>query len=423
MSETKYVIIGNSIAACGCIEGIRALDRTGSITVLSGEKHPVYGRPLISYILEGKTTVQNALAYRPADFYEKNGVSVRYATLATQIDPAQKTVTCSDGTSVAYDKLLIATGSSPFVPPTEGLDTVEKKFTFLTLDDAMALGETLTPDSRVLIVGAGLIGLKCAEGIANRCASITVVDMAERILPSILTDEPSAIMKAHLEATLGIRFLLGDVIAKYDGNHAVTKNGQELDFDVLVTAVGVRANSELAKNAGCDVNRGILVNTAMETSVPDIYAAGDCAEGYDASIGKNRVLAILPNAYLGGNAAGKSMAGGDAAFANAIPMNSIGFAGLHVLSAGDYTGEEHKTVDGESYRAFYLRDGKLAGFMLIGHDLTGAGIYTSLVREAADLSDVDLEEMLKKPQMMAFSPAVRQQKMKIKPEVRSHDPK
>lgn len=419
MSE-KYVIIGNSIAACGAIEGIRSVDKEGSITVLSKEDHPVYGRPLISYILEGKTTKEKALRYRPADFYETNRVTVKYATEATGLDREAKTVTCSDGSTVAYDKLLLATGSDPFVPPTAGYDTVKKKFTFLTLDDAEALGETLSrkPDSRVLIVGAGLIGLKCAEGIAARCGSITVVDMAPRILASILSDEPSAIMKAHLEKTFGIRFLLSDVVERYEGDRAVTKNGETIDFDVLVTAVGVRPNVGLARAAGLEVGRGILVDTSQRTSDPAIFAAGDCAEGYDASIDARRVLAILPNASLAGRVAGKQMAGdADAQFGDAVPMNSIGFGGLHILSAGEYSGEERKTVEGDSYRAFYLKDGRLAGFQLIGKELGGTGIYTSLVRERTELSDVDVERMLEKPQLMALSPALRRQKLKIKPEV------
>ena len=149
----RYVIVGNGTAAVGCIEGIRACDRDGAITVISEEKRPVYGRPLISYYLEGKTTLEK-MNYRPADFYEKNGCRLIFDR-AVSVDPEKKTVTLDGSGSLPYDALCVATGSRPFVPPFEGLDTVEKKFSFMTLDDALALEKELTKDARVLIVGAG----------------------------------------------------------------------------------------------------------------------------------------------------------------------------------------------------------------------------------------------------------------------------
>lgn len=177
----RYVIIGNGVAATGCIEGIRSVDTDGKITVVSEEEHPVYCRPLISYYLEGKTDLER-MNYRPADFYEKNGCNVLYGKKATKIDNDAKLVLLDDGSRLPFDSVCIATGSSPFVPPFGGLDTVEKKFSFMTLDDTLALEGAIDKDSRVLIIGAGLIGLKCAEGIHGRVKSITVCDLADRIL-------------------------------------------------------------------------------------------------------------------------------------------------------------------------------------------------------------------------------------------------
>ena len=227
-----------------------------------------------------------------------------------------------DGSLLPYDSLCVAAGSSPFVPPFAGLDTVEKKFSFMTLDDALALEAAVKPDSRVLIVGAGLIGLKCAEGLRDRVASITVCDLAERVLSSILDTDCAAVMQKHLEKN-GISFLLGDSAAEFSGNTARMKSGRTVEFDVLVLAVGVRANTALVKDIGGEVNRGIVVNQRMETSVPNVYSAGDCTEGEDISFGGRRVLAILPNAYMQGKCAGVNMAGGTEVFDKAIPMNSI----------------------------------------------------------------------------------------------------
>ena len=181
----RYVIIGNSAAAVGCIEGIRQLDKGGSVTVISSEPYHTYSRPLISYLLWGKTT-EEGMKYRPDGFYEQNGCRALLGRAAVGIDPKKKQVTLDGGETLPYDKLLVAAGSRPFVPPMEGLDGVKNSFTFMSLDDARALGEALRPDSRVLVVGAGLIGLKCVEGIRDRVGEVTVADLAGRILPSVL---------------------------------------------------------------------------------------------------------------------------------------------------------------------------------------------------------------------------------------------
>ncbi len=404
---SDYVIIGNGTAATGCIEGIRSVDPNGKITLISKEKHKVYSRPLISYLLEEKTDVER-MKYRSDDFYDKNGVSFLLGISAAKIDADKKEISLDNEEKIAFDKVCVSTGSSPFVPPFEGLDTVEKKFSFMTLDDALSLKDALNPESRVLIVGAGLIGLKCAEGIKDLVKEITVCDLADRILSSILDAECAGIMQKHLEEN-GIKFLLSDSAAKFESNKAIMKSGMEVEFDVLVLAIGVRANISLVKDIGGEVNRGIVVNTKMETSVKDIYAAGDCSEGYDASIGGNRVLAILPNAYMQGFAAGVNMAGGDKEFSNAIPMNSIGFFGLHVMTAGSYDGECFEEKREGVLKRFFVKDNFLIGYMLIG-ETDRAGIYTSMIREKVPLDTVDFELLKKVATTFAFSGENRRKK-------------
>lgn len=403
----QYVIVGNGAAATGCIEGIRSVDPEGKITVVSKEPHHVYSRPLISYYLEGKTDPER-MKYRAADFYEKNGCDVRYGETALKIDRDAKTVITDRGGVIPYDSVCVATGSSPFVPPFEGLDTVEQKYSFMTIDDALALERAITKDSRVLIVGAGLIGLKCAEGIYGRAGGIMVCDLADRVLSSILDAECAAVVQRHLEER-GIRFLLSDSAVRFEKNTAVMKSGSRVEFDVLVLAVGVRANTALIKEAGGEVNRGILVEDDMKTSIPDLYAAGDCTEGNDASLGAKRVLAIMPNAYMQGHTAGVNMAGGSATFKNAIPMNSIGFFGLHMMTAGTYDGETVEEKENGGFRRFFVKDGYLKGFILIGQ--TGrAGIYTSLIREKTPLTGIDFESFKKMASNSVFSQEDRRKK-------------
>ncbi len=384
----RYVIIGNGTAAVGCIEGIRSVDKTGVITVVSEENRPVYSRPLISYYLEKKTDL-NKIKYRGDSFYDDNGCTVLYGRRAVSIEPANRVVLLDNGASLPYDRLCVAAGSRPFVPPFEGLETVKNRFSFMTLDDALSLESVMTDTSRVLIVGAGLIGLKCAEGIRDRVGSITVCDLADRVLSSILDAECASFVQNHLEEN-GISFMIGDTATRFDGNRAVMKSGKTVDFDILVLAVGVRANSELVKNAGGAAGRGISVNDKMETNLPDIYAAGDCAEGFDSSAGVTRVIAILPNAYIQGNTAGVNMAGGNISFDRAIPMNSIGFFGLHIMTAGSYDGEMTEERSEKDLRRFFVIDNLLKGFIIIG-DTERTGIYTSLVREKTPLNTIDFD--------------------------------
>lgn len=400
----KYVIIGNGTAAVGCIEGIAGVDSKAEITVISEENHHVYGRPLISYYLEGMTDVER-MKYRPDDFYEKQGCTVLYGKKAVKIDSAASEVVLDDGSKIKYDELCVATGSSPFVPPFEGLDTVEKKFSFMTLDDALALEKAIDENSRVLIVGAGLIGLKCAEGIAHRVKSITVCDLASRVLSSILDDECAAMIQKKLEEN-SISFLLGNSVKRFDKNKAAMNDGTVVEFDVCVLAVGVRPNVSLIKDIGGKVGRGILTDISMKTSVKNVYAAGDCTESLDITSGESRILAILPNAYMQGKCAGENMAGKESVFEKSIPMNSIGFFGLHVMTAGTYFTEEQGGTlyeeKGEGkIKRLYTKDDKLCGFIIIG-ETDRVGIYTSLIREQTPLSSIDFEAVRENPSLIAF---------------------
>jgi len=400
----KYVIIGNSAAAIGCVEGIREVDRDGEILIISDERHHTYSRPLISYLLMGKTDLQR-MKYRPDSFYADKGCEVMLGRRATKISPDEKTVALEDGTLVHYDKLLVATGSRPIVPPVPGIEKVKNSTSFMYLDDAERLQSMIGPESRVMILGAGLIGLKCAECLAGKVGKITVVDMAPRILPSILDTEGAGIVQRHLESK-GMGFILSDSAAEFTEDSAKLKSGRTVDFDVLVIAVGVRPNISLVSDCGGRVGRGIIINERCETSIPDVYSAGDCSEGFDSALGEARILAILPNAYMQGYVAGVIMAGGAALHEKAIPMNAIGLCGLHVITAGVYDGESFVRRDGENYKALFYKDNLLKGFILIG-DVARAGIYTSLIREKTPLDSLDFELIKERPQLMAFARSTR----------------
>ena len=404
----QYVIIGNSTAAVAAAEKIRAIDTAGKITMISDEPYHTYGRPLISYYLLGKTDAER-MKYRPADFYESNHIDTIFSTRVEKIDAEKKKVILSDGKKVGYDKLLVATGSRPFNPPMEGIESVPCKFNFMTFDDALALEKVLLPEKSVLIIGAGLIGLKCLEGIADKVREVAVVDMADRVLPSILDEYGASIVQRELEGHKAT-FYLSDSVQKFDGNTAHLKSGKEISFDILVVAVGVRPNVELVKDAGGKVGRGILTDDRQETSLKDVYAAGDCTESYDITAHTSRILALLPNAQFQGACAGVNMAGGEAHFTNAVPMNAIGFFGSHILTAGSYFGDTYIEKSGDTYKKLFYSDNKLNGFILVNMP-DRAGIYTSLLRNATPLDEVDFEALKKDPALMAFSAQYRAEKL------------
>jgi len=405
----KYVIIGNAAAGIGTVEGIREYDKDGEILIISDEKYETYSRPLISYWLKEAVTEEN-MRYRNADFYEKNNVKTMLDTKVIAIDPDKKEVVIEGGENVSYDKLMVATGSKPFVPPMQGMEKIAKKFSFMKKDDAKAVKEAVFDGARVLIVGAGLIGLKAAEALEHYNAKMTVIDLANRILPSILDEAASEIMQKHIESK-GVRFILNTSVSEFSENSAKLSNGETVDFDMVILAVGVRPNVELVKEAGGNVGRGIITDNRQQTSLKDIYAAGDCTESYDISIEANRILAILPNARNQGVVAGKNMAGKEAYYLNAFPMNAIGFFGLHIITAGSYDGEAVVETDGTNYKKLVVKDKQLKGFILMGKYIKRAGIYTSLIREHITADECDYELMLKAPQMMAFNRERRNDKL------------
>ncbi len=249
------------------------------------------------------------------------------------------------------------------------------------------------------------------------------MDLSDRVLSSILDEESSRIMKRHLEEK-GIRFYLGHQVKEFSGHQFSRFNGgtgfnggiarldddTEIPFDVLVLAAGVRPNISLIKDIGGRTNRGIIIDERCRTSIPDIFAAGDCCESIDVSSGESRVMALLPNAYMQGECAGMNMSGADFVFDRAIPMNAIGLFGKHIISAGTYKGEVYLETDGNNYKKLYYSENRLNGFILMGN-VEKAGIYTALVREKTPLDTLDFELICKMPGLMAFGKDIRAEKL------------
>jgi len=392
----NYVIIGNSVAAVGAIRGIRKVDTEGTITVISRERHTAYGRPLISYLLGGAVT-EKRMPYLPADFYEQNKVNLLLSHEVVSVDSAASTVTLSSKDVIPYDKLLIATGGDPFVPPIEGMAGKERVFTFTTWDDAAKIKGLADDIQKVVVVGGGLIGLKAAEGLYQINKQVTIVELADRILSAAFDLNAGRIVAKKMKAN-GIDVINGDTAVRIDGEGTeitgvTLKSGDFIPCDTVIVAIGVRPAASFLKGSGIEVNRGVVVDDTMQTNVPGVYAAGDVAEARDFFYGKKLPMPIWPDAYIQGDIAGISMAGGDVQYQGGLPMNSIELFKVPTISMGitnPEPGDRYEVLTyldlGASvYRKIVLEEGRIVGAVLLGK-VDRAGIFAGLIRERVEVA-------------------------------------
>ena len=395
---TRYLIVGNSVGCIGAIEALRQVDASGPIQVVSDEPYPSYSRPQIAGYLAGELGVEQAL-YRPRSFYPDYGVDLMLNRTVTQIDPQAKTASLSDGRVLEWDKCLLATGGVPIVPPVKGLDE-GGYFTFTKMSDAQALKDRLSVIRRAVVVGGGLIGLSVTEALVKVGVDATVVELASQILGRALDSTISAKAQGVMESR-GVRILTHCSVAEVkpaegrpEAGLALLSNGVELKYDALIMAIGVRPRVELAVEAGLNVNRGILVDDHMQSSVKDVFACGDVAEAHDFFANEARLTPIWPNAYLGGRVAGLNMAGKDTVYEGGTAMNALHSFGYPILSAGIVSASEdegykvlmEQTSDGRGHRKIILLDGRIVGFIFAG-DIDRAGVVYGLMKERVDVSE------------------------------------
>ncbi len=414
----RYVIIGNSAAAVHAIEEIRRMDESGEIVVFSREPYLAYSRPLITeYLFDG--VPERKMAYRDAAFYRRHSVDLRLAVEVVKIDRTRKEIVDSKGGVTVYDKLLLTAGGVPFVPPLKGGDR-ENIFTMMTWDSAKKVKEKLKDIRRAVVLGGGLIGMKTAEGIHEAGVKTTVIELAPQILSRILDSGGARLFEDYLQKR-GMDIILADTLEEVLGDGRVSgvrlRSGREVECDILILAIGVVPNVSIAKEAGLDTNRGVLVNERMRTSDPDVFAAGDIAESYDLVVDEARVNAIWPLASQQGRVAGANMGGRDESFLGGFPKNSLSLLGLHTISMGhvdppDDTYEVISRIDREKhlYRKFILKDGYICGGIFVG-DIEKAGIITGLIKNRI-LLEGDVSWLLSgAPQLIWLNKTYRDEKL------------
>ncbi|UNC91892.1 NAD(P)/FAD-dependent oxidoreductase [Candidatus Contubernalis alkaliaceticus] len=398
----KYVIVGNSAASVGAVEGIRKVDPEGTIMVLSEESYPAYSRPLISYYLAGKVKEED-MYYRDPDFYEKNRVELLMGKKVIGIAQKQGTVEVEGQQPIPYDRLLLAVGSSPYLPPIKGIDNQDYYF-FNYFNDVKEIEHKIMNKqvTQPLIIGAGLVGMKAAEALALLGLSVTVVELGPHILGSILSEAPARMVQRRMEEK-GIRFIFEKSVKEVpwgqDPQGVILSDGQGVLTDLLIVAAGARPRLELVEELPLGKNQGVKVNQYMQTDLEDIFAAGDVAEGWDTLQEENRVIPIWPGAYRQGFLAGLNMAGLKTEDVGGFALNSIGFFGFPIITAGVFEAKEGNEEvlcreKPNSFLQLVFRNNRLLGFIKVG-EVDRAGILTWLIKDRIDCST--FKENLLKP--------------------------
>lgn len=424
----NYLIIGNSAGGIGASEAIRGLDKKGNITILSDEPYHTYSRPMISEYLSHERTYEQ-MFYRPADFYRKNSINFMPAKKVQKLDLDNKNAILDDNQKLVWDYLLLACGGQPIVPRTEGGD---KKgiFSFTTLNDAKRLDNIVKSGSQAVVIGGGLIGMSLTQALIKRGVKVVVVEMKSHVLNTILDAQASMLVEEKLK-TAGVKLVMGHTVARIMGKASEVEgveldNGERIDCELLVFAIGVSPRLELVKGTDIGINRGILVDRSMRTSHPGVYSCGDMAEGYDFLLKINRLLPIWPAAYIGGRTAGFNMSGQNKEYDGATVMNALNYFSYSLVAAGLVNLEKEEGYEvlsslkssssgsGQAslYRKIVLKDNRIVGLLYAGL-VDRAGILFGLMKDGVDVSSFKGELLSPSFSFASMPEALRKERLNL----------
>ena len=307
--SARYVLIGGGLASATAAENIRKYDLKGGILIVGSEQHLPYNRPPLSKeYLRGEAKAENVLPVHPEDWYVQNSVTLLTGTKAVGANTKAKTVTLDNGDTVSYEKLLLATGSSPKTLDVPGMDGPNVHL-LRTWEDSDALRAHL--GRKIILVGGGYIGVEVAADFLTKGGRATIIEPTDHLWSKFASPEYGAFLKKKMEAA-GAEVILGDEVTEIMPSGVQTKSGKTIDGDLVLVAVGVKPNLELAQAAGLEVDEkknGVLVNEFLQASAPDVYAAGDIAGFQDPVLGKQWRVEHWNNAFWHGEIAGANMAG------------------------------------------------------------------------------------------------------------------
>ena len=357
-NKTRYIILGAGTAGVTAAEALRKNDPGAEITVVNGEDEPPYARMAIPYVLTGKIGAAGTALRKEPNHYDKQGIKV-VPGLAVKLAAKARVVHLDNGESLAYDRLLIATGSHPTREKVPGID-LPGVHTCWTLADTRAILDRIAPGSRVVQMGAGFVGCIIMEGLVKRGAQLTIMVRSGLMVSRMINPVAGNMIRRWCEAK-GVRILAKTQTARIDaadGALAVTTTtGEVLPADIYLSAVGVKPNIEWLADSGVAIGSGLIVDDRMQTSIPGVYAAGDVAESIDCVTGRRQVNAIQPNAVEQARIAALNMAGRETPFHGSFAFNVLDTLGLISSSFGEWQGvpggESGELLDEQRWR--YLR--------------------------------------------------------------------
>ncbi|MFC4599390.1 nitrite reductase large subunit NirB [Cohnella hongkongensis] len=378
-ARKKLVLVGNGMAGVRTIEHLLKLaPQAYEVTIIGAEPHPNYNRIMLSSVLAGGATLQE-IVMNDWDWYEQNGIRLLAGHRATSLDTKKKQVTTDRGEALEYDKLILATGSNPFMLPLPGADK-EGVIAFRDISDCEKMIEASKKIRNAIVIGGGLLGLEAARGLLHLGMDVSVVHINGYLMERQLDETAAKMLQSELERQ-GMKFLLRKNSSAVLGRKRVTglafSDGTEASADLIVMAVGIKPNVELAKSAGIEVNRGIVVNDWLETSAEDVYSVGECAEHRGIAYG------LVAPLYEQGAVLAKRLAGAETAgYEGSVTSTKLKVSGVDVFSAGRYdepAGSRalryQDEVDGV-YKKIVLQDDKLIGAVLFGDTGDGAKLYS-----------------------------------------------
>ncbi len=387
----RHLIIGNGPAGVVAAETLRAARPADEIVLLGSEPEPPYSRMAIPYLLEGKVGEAGTYLRKAPGHFEQQRITLRHGR-AVALDTAAHSVRLEDGTALSYDRLLLSFGSIPASPPIKGID-LPGVMTCWTMEDARRIAASVKAGSRVIQMGAGFIGCIIMEAIVARGASLTVVEMGERMVPRMMPPGASAMLRARTEAR-GVRVLTSTRITGIEqtatGLRATTGGGEALEADVIISATGVRPNIGWLAGSGIATAAGVLVDHRLATSVDGVYAAGDCVESEEFGTGLRIVNAVQPDAVDQARIAAMNMAGREARLSGALQMNVLDTFGLVSVSFGQWQGVaggaqvEREDPEAQKYLRLEFDGDVLVGASSVGHT-DHAGVIRGLIQSRVRL--------------------------------------
>ena len=386
-AKQKLVVVGNGMAGIRTVEELLTLaPDLYDITVFGAEPHTNYNRILLSPVLTGERTLQD-IVLNDEDWYARHGIRLLLNRKATGIDRARRMVLADDGTRTPYDRLLLATGSNPRILPVPGHD-LDGVVAFRDIRDVNLMIEAATRYRHAVVVGGGLLGLEAANGLAARGMDVSVVHLGAALLDRQLDGEAAGLLRQSLEAR-GLTFLLSRqtqaILGGDDGRVRALRftDGHEIPADLVVMAVGVSPNTELAQRCGLHVDRGVVVSDTLQTYDPRIYAVGECVSHRGTAYGL--VAPLFEQAKV---AANHLALHGIGRYEGSVTSTRLKVTGIDLFSAGDFAGgEQTETITladtpGGVYKKLVIRDDRLVGACLYG-DIADSAWYVRLIREGA----------------------------------------